>query len=82
MNITCDLNPQMNPLYWKINGLVYEFFQVPEIFQIQGYETLNIPEVDRSMNGSTFQCFTVDPNEGAIFDNTTILRVISSSPSK
>lgn len=71
--ITCDLE-QLHPLYWNINGMVYDLSNIPDLFIVQHSSgALTIPEVDRRMDGWTFQCFTIGENSN--YGGTSILNV-------
>ena len=80
LQILCDLvDRQFYPLYWKINELIYNQYNVPEIFTVIGHEAVVIiDQVDRSMDGWRFQCFTVDPtsSNGLTPGLVTILTII------
>ena len=63
IEIQC-LIPNSNP-FWIINGDVYGLLQVPRDFVVCGEEicnllTLKIPVAQEEMNGSTFQCISID----------------------
>ena len=78
INILCDLDRQFHPLYWKINELIYDQYNVPQIFTVVGHEALVISDVDRRMDGWRFQCFTVNPSssDGLTPGFVTILTII------
>lgn len=59
-NIPCELNGHIEPLYWRINELVYDLFSVPTKFVADGYVRLIIYRVNRHMDGWAFQCFTLN----------------------
>ena len=61
VDILCNLDRQFHPLYWKIQGQIYDLYSIPELFIIREHEAITIPTVDRRMDGWDFQCFTVDP---------------------
>ncbi len=58
--ILCDLDRSFHPLYWDIQGLVYDLYSIPKIFDVFTHEAITLPSVDRRMDGWRFQCFTVD----------------------
>ena len=72
--IVCDLSTFQ---YWKINELIYDKYNVPQIFTVE-YEGIVISNVDRRMDGWRFQCFTVDPNssDGLRSGSVFILAII------
>lgn len=78
VDILCNLDRQTDALYWKINHLVYDLYNVPKIFTILEYKALSLAEVDRRMNGWRFQCFTINPNieEYLNLGRITVLTVI------
>lgn len=78
IEIPCNLNRELHPLYWNITGRVYELFSVPAIFTATSPDALTLASVNRRMNGWTLQCFTIDPaNEnGLITGVTTVLIVL------
>ena len=80
VNILCNLDHETGPLYWRINGLVFDLYSVPEAFEAEGYVGLVIPRVHRGMDGWTFQCFTVADARNSYFNlgELTILTVIYS----
>ena len=61
VDILCDLDRQFHPLYWRVDGLVFDLYNVPELFEVVEHEALTIGVVDRRMDGWRFQCFTVNP---------------------
>ena len=63
VDILCNLVRQFHPLYWRIQGRIYDLFSIPELFIIREHEAITIPTVDRRMDGWDFQCFTVDPRQ-------------------
>ena len=78
INILCDLDRQFYPLYWKINELIYDQYNVPQNFTVVEHEALVISDVDRRMDGWRFQCFTVNPSssDGLTPGFVTILTII------
>lgn len=62
VDILCGLDRQFRPLYWDIQGRVYDLYSVPSVFSINEDGDLRIATVDRRIDGWRFQCFTVDPN--------------------
>ena len=78
IDILCDLDRQLHPVYWKIQEQVYDLYGLPEIFTLRGHEAISLATVDRRMDGWRLQCFSVDNtrpgglNPGMI----TILQVI------
>lgn len=76
VNILCNLDEQANTiLYWNISGLVFDLSSIPDIFVINGHESITIPAVDRRMDNWTFQCCTVNPT-GVNLGITSSLRVL------
>lgn len=57
--IPCPFSGQYLPI-WKINGKVYELFQITEDEQLQDFipslRGLLITRVTQSLDGTTFQC--------------------------
>ena len=45
------------PPIWEINGLIYELFQLPEIFT-PTYGGIIIKVVQRYLDGVSFRCYT------------------------
>lgn len=81
INIPCDLDRQFHPVYWKIQGRVYDLYSIPRIFEMISHESITLPTVDRRMNGWTFQCFAIDPaNEGLNEGTYTTLTVLYGKP--
>jgi hypothetical protein len=78
VNILCDLDRDSHPLYWIIQGQVYELYSVPRIFRVRGYEAITLTSVDRRMDGWVFQCFNVNPDneEGLTPGLITTLTVV------
>ena len=76
VNILCDLTRQPDPLYWRINGSVFDLYSVPAIFETDGFASLTIPTVNRHMDGWTFQCFTLSTQQRQIYSQITVLSVI------
>ena len=60
VDILCNIDRQLHPLYWKIQGKIYDLDSIPEFFDVHGHEALNLQNVDRRLNGWSFQCFTID----------------------
>lgn len=81
VDFLCDLDRQFNPLYWDIQGRVYDLYSIPALFTVRGHEGITLGDVDRRMNGWRFQCFTIDPSteEGFNPGLVTILTVIFNS---
>ena len=78
VDILCDLDQQIYPLYWNIQGKVYDLYSIPEIFEVLDREGIRPRIVDRRMDGWSFQCFTIGPNneEGLNFGQITTLTVV------
>ena len=80
--VLCDLDREFHPLYWEIEGRVYDLYSIPDVFLVMEHEALLIPEVDRRMNGWRFQCFTIDPNmEGNLNPGQITLLTVYFDPS-
>ena len=78
IDILCDIDQQIYPLYWNIQGKVYDLYSIPEIFEELDHEGIRLMTVDRRMDGWRFQCFTIGPNneEGLNFGQITTLTVV------
>ena len=59
-DILCNLDRQFHPLYWDIQGKIFDLGSIPSTFTVRGHEAISIPAVNRSMDGWRFQCFTID----------------------
>ena len=82
VDILCDLDRQLHPQYWEIQGRVYDLYSVPEIFEVRGHEAIRLATVDRRMDGWTFRCFTIVNKTGLELDMETRLEVIPDPNSK
>ena len=71
VDILCDLDQQIYPLYWNIQGKVYDLYSIPEIFEALDHEGIRLRIVDRRMDGWRFQCFTIGPNRAEGFGQLT-----------
>ena len=77
IDILCDLDLELHPQYWEIQGGVYDLYSVPEIFEVRGYEAITLANVDRRMNGWRFRCFTIVNENNLNLGETTILEVVN-----
>lgn len=73
----CGLPKEAESPYWKINGTIYTFDQVPPRFQVFGYAGLAIQAINETLNGFTFQCigFDISRQNVIVEERATILRV-------
>lgn len=62
--IPCPLSGFVLPV-WKINGYVYELFQLPELFT-PAYGGIYIETITRQLNGTTMQCFVSTGKDGIV----------------
>ena len=78
IDIICNLDRQLHPLYWNITGKVYELYSVPAIFTTTSPEAITLASVNRRMNGWILFCFSVGVGVGhsVIAGATTVLHVI------
>ena len=54
----CQTYPVDATPFWKINGIIYYYSDVPPPFvSSKSGRDIEIPIVDLSLNGSSFQCF-------------------------
>lgn len=77
VDVICDIDRQLRPYYWKIEGKIFDLESIPEFFDMQSDHVLTIHIVDRRLNGWSFQCFTIDlsTSEGIHPGLITILTV-------
>ena len=76
IDIICNLDRQLHPLYWSIAGKVYELYSVPAIFTTTSPEAITLASVNRRMNGWRLLCFSVGATDHVIAGVTTVLHVI------
>ena len=68
--IPCTVSGNIPPI-WAINGSLYEYFQLPEIFR-PIYRGLVIKLVQRNLNGISFRCYTSIGAIGYIVEESSI----------
>ena len=71
INIPCQSYPPQATPFWKINGTIFYYSDVPPLFKVSksGREIL-IPVVDSTLNGTSFQCFTPSSTRNEIIGST------------
>jgi hypothetical protein len=69
--IPCQSYPPQTTPFWKINGTIYYYSDVPPPFEASksGREII-IPVVDLSLNGTSFQCFTPSSTGDEVISST------------
>ncbi len=58
ISILCHLD--QHPLYWDIQGYIYDLHSLPEVFTRRERMAITIAVVERRMNGWRLQCFSTD----------------------
>lgn len=75
--VSCGLREKAESPYWRINGTIYTFAQVPLDFELLGYTGIFIAKVGLDMDGFTFQCVGFErPDRIDIGGVITHLRVL------
>ena len=58
IHIPCQSYPPQATPFWKINGTIYYYSDVPPPFVVsKSGREITIPVVDSTLNGTSFQCF-------------------------
>lgn len=68
--IPCSVSGSIPPI-WEINGSLYEYYQLSEVFQ-PIYRGLVIKLIQRNLNGVSFRCFTPTGAIGYIVEESSI----------
>ena len=77
VNILCTLDKEEpEPIYWLINGNLYDSYNFPKIFMSVNYGTLTLPSVNRRMNDWNIQCVRVTSNKELRHGENVLLKVL------
>ena len=55
--IPCPVSTTNEAPFWKISGIVYDLYSLPEMYQPQPPLGILLKVVRLEINGTTFQCF-------------------------
>ena len=66
--------------FWKISGLVYDLFSLPNAYLAQPPHGLMINVVTQQMNGTTFQCYHSGRNGFGIKESSVGVITVLSAP--
>ena len=69
--IRCQSYPVQTTPFWKVNGTIYYYSDVPPPFEVsKSGRELKIPLVVLSLNGTSFQCFIPSSSGDGLFSSS------------
>ena len=78
--IRCQSYPVLTTPFWKINGTIYYFSDVPPPFEVsKSGREIEIPLVTLSLNGAYFQCFIPSSSGGGLFSSSTGVLMVTDN---